>query len=272
MIPLDTRPLFPPERQALLDLLRSLDPADWTRPTVCPDWNVGDITRHILNDYIRRISGSRDGHGGAVFDGGETLPGFLGRVNGEFVAAMRQCSPRLIIELLEHLGPELDRVWAATDLAGPAHLDVSWAGHDPSPAWLDIARDYTEFWVHQQQIRDAVSQPGADSASLMTPVLVTFLHALPVALHDQIRSAGTALRFEISGPAGGTWTVISDGTGWDVTPDRADRPAAVVRMGQDTAWRLASRGITVDDARERSEFSGDEDLTAAAVTMLAVVR
>lgn len=31
--------------------------------------------------------------------------------------------------------------------------------------WLDAAREYTEFWVHQQQIRDATGRPGADGAA-----------------------------------------------------------------------------------------------------------
>jgi hypothetical protein len=42
-------------------------------------------------------------------------------------------------------------------------------------------------------------------------------------------------------------------------------------MDQDTFWRLATRGITVDDARARSAPSGDPELTAAMTTLLAVV-
>ncbi|MFI1913850.1 maleylpyruvate isomerase family mycothiol-dependent enzyme [Nocardia sp. NPDC020380] len=271
MLPLDTRPLFPLERQTLLELLGSLDAADWAKPTVCPGWDVRDVTAHILNDYLRRISGSRDEYGGAVFDEGETLPAYLTRVNDEFVRAMRQCSPPLMIDLLAHLGPQLDLVWAATDLTGPAHLNVSWAGPGTSPAWLDIAREYTEFWVHQQQIRDAVSRPGADDRSLTHPVLVTFLHALPFALHDRIRPRGTAVRFEITGPAGGHWMAVSDGTSWDLTSTHIEDPAASVRMDQDTVWRLASRGITVETARQRAELHGDSELTEAATALLAVV-
>ncbi|NKY54839.1 maleylpyruvate isomerase family mycothiol-dependent enzyme [Nocardia flavorosea] len=272
MIPLDVRPLFPRERQMLLELLRSLDPADWKKPTVCPGWSVADVTAHIVNDYLRRISGSRDGHGGAVFADDETLPAYLSRVNGEFVHAMRQCSPRVLTDLLAHLGPELDRVWAGTaDLTGPAQLNVSWAGTGTSPAWLDIARDYTEFWVHQQQIRDAASRRGTDDVALMRPVLVTFLHAAPWALRDRIRPAGTAVHFEITGPAGGGWSVVSDGEGWDLTAAQPGNPAAVVRMDQDSFWRLASRGITVEQARGRSELRGDPGLTEAATTLLAVV-
>ncbi len=42
-------------------------------------------------------------------------------------------------------------------------------------------------------------------------------------------------------------------------------------MDQDVFWRLASRGITVGEARERSTSSGDPELTAAMTTLLAVV-
>ncbi|WP_280499300.1 maleylpyruvate isomerase family mycothiol-dependent enzyme [Nocardia cyriacigeorgica] len=271
MIPLDTRPLFPLERQMLLELLRSLDAADWAKPTICPGWTVHDVTAHILNDYLRRISGGRDGYAGAIFEDDETLPAYLARVNDEFVRAMRQCSPQLMIDLLDHLGPPLDRLWAATDLEGPAALDVSWAGSGDSPAWLDIAREYTEFWVHQQQIRDAVSRPGADEVSMMHPVFVTFLHALPTALRERTRQSGTAVRFEITGPAGGCWTAVSDGANWELTVTPTTAPAASVRMNQDTVWRLATRGITVDDARRRADLDGDPELTDAATTLLAVV-
>ncbi|CAM4148909.1 maleylpyruvate isomerase family mycothiol-dependent enzyme [Nocardia ninae] len=271
MIPIDTRPLFRIERQALLELLRSLEPTDWQKPTVCPGWSVADVTAHILNDYMRRISGSRDEHGGAAFGDGETLPAYLARINEEFVRAMRQCSPHLLIELLARLGPELDLLWAATDLEGPAHLDVSWAGLSVSPGWLDIAREYTEFWVHQQQIRDAVYRPGADDVSMLRPVLVTFLHALPPALRDRIRPCGTTVRFEIAGPAGGHWTGVSDGQHWELTTSQTLEPTASVRMDQDTLWRLASRGITVETARQRSELRGDQELADSAMTLLAVV-
>lgn len=271
MIPLDTRPLFALERQALLDLLISLGSADWATPTVCPGWDVHDVTAHILNDYLRRVSGSRDGHAGPAFADKETLPTYLARINDEFVRAMRQCSPHTVIDLLTYLGPQLDAVWAATDLTGPAHLNVSWAGTDTSPAWLDVAREYTEYWVHQQQIRDAVSRPGADGVALLHPVLVTFLHAVPFALRDQKRPRGIAIQFEITGPAGGRWAVVSDGARWDLKSAPVEDPAAYVCMDQDTVWRLASRGITVEQGRARAELGGDRELAEAAASLLAVV-
>ncbi|MBE1590549.1 maleylpyruvate isomerase family mycothiol-dependent enzyme [Nonomuraea angiospora] len=268
---IDVRPLFPRERQAMLDLLRALDPADWAKPTICPGWDVHDIACHVLNDYMRRLSGSRDGHGGAVFADDETLPAYLARTNDEFVRACRQLSPQLLIDLLEHLGPQLDALWAARDPQAPADLNVSWAATDlDSPAWLDIGREYTEFWVHQQQIRDAVSRPGATQPELMAPVLDLFARALPHALRTYERPDGAEAHLEVLGPAGGQWSVARQGGRWQpVTP--GDRPAARVSMDQDTFWRLATRGITVEEARARSHPSGDPELTAAMTTLLAIV-
>ncbi|MFI6083971.1 maleylpyruvate isomerase family mycothiol-dependent enzyme [Streptomyces sp. NPDC051217] len=269
---LDTRSLFPRERHALLELLRSLDPDDWTAPTVCPGWDVHDIAGHILNDYLRRISGGRDGHRGAVFENDETLPSYLTRVNGVFVEATRQLSPRVLTDLLAHLGPQLDALWATLPLDGPAGLDVSWAGTDePSPAWLDIAREYTEFWVHQQQIRDAVGHPGADGPELLAPVIDTFMRALPHTLRGHERPAGTSVRFDVTGPAGGTWSAVRHFGRWLPAPTPRSPPAARVTTDQDTLWRLAGRGITVEEARTRCVLDGDEALTATATTLLAVV-
>ncbi|MEV4086442.1 maleylpyruvate isomerase N-terminal domain-containing protein [Nonomuraea fuscirosea] len=268
---IDVRPLFPRERQALLDLLRALGPEDWSKETICPGWDVHDIAGHVLNDYLRRLSGSRDGYPGAVFADDETLPAYLARTNGEFVAATRQLSPRVLIELLEHLGPRLDAVWAAHDLEAPAGLNVSWAATDvDSPTWLDIGREYTEFWVHQQQIRDAVAMPGATQPELMAPVPYLFARALPHTLRTIERPEGTSAELEVLGPAGGRWSAVRRDGRWRLA-EAAGEPVAGVSMDQDVFWRLASRGITVAEARERSTSSGDPELTAAMTTLLAVV-
>ncbi|NGO42706.1 maleylpyruvate isomerase family mycothiol-dependent enzyme [Streptomyces ureilyticus] len=271
---IDTRPLFVRERRALLGLLGSLEAGDWGRPTVCPGWDVHDVVGHVLNDYMRRLSGLRDGWTGAVFADDETLPAYVARVNGLFVEATRQCSPRLMVELLAHLGPQLDEVWAGVRLDAPAGVDVSWASTDePSPAWLDIAREYTEFWVHQQQIRDAVDRPGADEPELLGPVIDTFLRALPHTLRTVDRPRGTTVRFDVTGPAGGTWWAIRDADRWLPGAPGASggEAAARVTMDQDTLWRLASRGILPEEARRRSVLAGDEPLTMAATMLLAVV-
>ncbi|GAA2888196.1 hypothetical protein GCM10020220_092990 [Nonomuraea rubra] len=198
--------------------MRGLEPADWARATVCPGWDVHDVVAHVLNDYMRRLSGARDGYSGAVFADDETLPAFLARTNEEFVRAARQLSPRLMIELLEQLGPQLDAVWAARDLEAPAGLNVSWAATDvDSPCWLDVGREYTEFWVHQQQVRDAVSRPGGDGARahgagagrLRAGPAVHAARPRPAGGHGRGPGGAGAVRRAVGARSG-----VRDGGGW----------------------------------------------------------
>ena len=60
--PLDTRPLFAPLHLELIELLRGLGGADWTRPTVAGSWRVRDVVAHLLDVQARDVSMLRDGH------------------------------------------------------------------------------------------------------------------------------------------------------------------------------------------------------------------
>jgi uncharacterized protein (TIGR03083 family) len=271
--PLDARPLFPLDRAEFTALLRDLAAGDWQRPTVCPGWSVHDVTAHVVHDYLRKLSGRRDGHGGAGPRPGEALPGYLHRVNQEFVDVAAQWSPAVLIDLLDHLGPQLDQLWASLD---PGRLGeaVSWADPGrPAPAWLDIAREYTEYWVHQQQVRDAVHRPGADSGRLTAPVIDTFLRAVPYTLRDLARPPGTAVRIEVTGAGGGTWSARREPGTWAIDRGPSAHPAAaVLEVPSGCLWRVATRGITVAQAREQATISGDVDLAAAVLSLVSIIR
>jgi uncharacterized protein (TIGR03083 family) len=198
--PLDVRPLFARERAELLALLRELYESDGQRPTVCPGWRVHDVVAHVAHDYIRKLSGRRDRFPAPGPVAGETLPAFLDRVNQQFVDVAARWSPQVLIDLLGHLGPELEQLWASLDL-GQLGAAVFWAAPDvPAPVWLDVAREYTEYWVHQQQIRDAVGKPGANDDELTFPVMDTFLRAVPHALRRCPPNPALAWRYGSPAP------------------------------------------------------------------------
>jgi uncharacterized protein (TIGR03083 family) len=270
--PLDVRPLFPRERAELLTLLSALDPADWRQPTVCPGWRVHDIAAHLVHDYLRKLSGLRDGFGGPGPLAGEDLPDWLHRVNQEFVDAAARWSPRALVDLLAHLGPQLDELWAGLDLASIGE-PVSWAAPAvPAPRWLDVGREYTEYWVHQQQIRDAVERPGANSAGFLGPVVDVFLRAVPYALRDAAPAPGTCVQLDIDGAGGGSWSVTRQDARWSIGPGRCADPAAAIGLAADTLWRVATRGITVPDAAQRTRFAGARDLGQAALALVSIIR
>jgi hypothetical protein len=73
---------------------------------------------------------------------------------------MRSASAReLLIDLHERYGPQLAEFMAASTHSRRRTSPVSWAGEEQSPMWFDVARELTERWHHQQQIRDAVGRP-----------------------------------------------------------------------------------------------------------------
>lgn len=71
---------------------------------------------------------------------------------------------------------------------------VSWVRPDPVPTWLDVARQDTERWTHQQQIRDVVGMPGLKEPAFLASVLATFVHALPRAFTDVPAAGGRRCR------------------------------------------------------------------------------
>jgi hypothetical protein len=73
---------------------------------------------------------------------------FLDRINAEWVIASRRLSPRLLIAQLSVAADRIAEFWSAADLDALGD-GVSWAGATPAPAWLDAARDFSEYWTHQ---------------------------------------------------------------------------------------------------------------------------
>jgi uncharacterized protein (TIGR03083 family) len=260
--PIDPLDLFSGERAALLALLRDLSPAEWAAPTVCAGWSVQDVALHLLGDDLGRLSWGRDGFVSPAFAAGldvSTLPGLVAaidRQNAVWVEGTRRNSPRLVIELLTMTGDLTEAYFRSLDLAALG-MPVDWAGPEPAPIWLDLTREYTERWVHQQHIRDAVGRPGMTDARWLGPVLAAFMYAVPRALSGVSAPDGTAVRCIISGNAGGEWVALRWGGAWVLGSTSDTTADATVTLDQDVAWRLFTKGMSREDAQERSLITGD---------------
>jgi uncharacterized protein (TIGR03083 family) len=269
--PIDVRPLYAPLQSALLELLRGLDEPDWARPTACPGWSVHDVAAHLLGDHVGRLSRHRDGFPPPRPGDGEPFPAFIHRVNQEWVTAARRISPALLVDLLAATGDQVVDFWGAVDLDALGG-NVSWAGPGPAPVWLDAARDFTEYWTHQQQIREATGRPGLDRPEYLHPVLDTFLRALPRTLREVPAGEGTTLELTVTGPAGGTWTCTRSQARWRLGRGAGADPDARVELDADTTWRLCTRAITPDQAARRARTQGDRRLAASALTIVSIIR
>src|SRR5436309_9089598 len=118
-----------------------------------------------------------------------------------------------MIDMMKVVCEQSARFHESLDPFAPARFAVGLAGEETSLNWFDTARELTERWHHQQQIRFATGRPGLMVPELYHPVLDCFLRALPHAYRDVAAAAGTVVRVEISGDSGGVWQIVKEATG-----------------------------------------------------------
>ena len=268
--PILTAHLFPKIEEMLVALLRSLGADDWERQTIAPKWKVKDVAAHLLDTQLRKLSIARDGYlpsGPPITD----LVAFIDRLNQEGVMLYRRLSPPVLLSLLEVASRQTAEYYISLDPFSPAPFSVSWAGEGLSLNWFDIAREFTERWHHQQQIRLAVGRPGIETRELYHPVLDCFLRALPYAYRDVPAEAGTVLQFEISGDCGGTWWLYGDGNSWRLVEHASGKVASKVTIPQEIAWRVFTKGIDRESALAQTRAEGNEQLGLRILTMKAIV-
>lgn len=272
MIP--TTHLFRPLHQELIALLRGLTAEEWRLPTVAGNWRVKEVAAHLLDGMLRRLAAARDGHlepPASPIDSPRALVDFVDGLNADWVKATARLSPRILTDLLAPAGEELADYFATLDPHAPAFWPVSWAGDDASPNWLDIGRDYTEQWHHQQQIRLATGRPLQLDRELGRPALALFVLALPQAYRDCAAEPGTEVEIAISGEAGGVFTLRRGEIRWALSETPATAPAARLSIRDADAWLLFTKGLRGEAATNAVAATGSPELIAPFLRTLAII-
>lgn len=272
--PIDVLPLFPVLNNRLTTFLRTLSPEDWQKQTVAKKWKVKDVASHLLDGNLRRISIIRDNWLVApetAINSNEELVEYLNTINADWVKASKRLSPALITELLESTNPVVYELFAKMDPFGTATFAVSWAGETDSFNWFDIAREYTERWLHQQQIRDALGDTGILTEELYYPLLEIFMYAWPVACAAIAAPEGTVLKTIITGNGGGEWLLQKTKTKWELIVGTEADIAAETVIGGSMAWKLFTKSIRKEEMREHYSIKGDHLLGEAVLNMVSVM-
>jgi uncharacterized protein (TIGR03083 family) len=263
LTPVDTVELFPGLHAELITLLRGLDDADWSRPTLAGSWRVRDVAAHLLDGDLRKLSGGRDAHRPPV-DGPLSsfadVVALIDRLNAEGVAYAARLSPRVLTDLLEATGRWVSAFVADLPPHGEAPHSVAWAGEERSENWMDTGREYTERWHHQMQIRDAVGAPGLLRHRWLHPLLDLSVRALPRAYEGAAAPEGTAVVLQVQAEGENAWSLVREAARWTVFRGAAPDAAARVTVDADTAWRILYNALPADAARERITVDGDPAL------------
>lgn len=194
-----------------LDLLRSLDAEDWTKPTECPLWDVRAIAAHALGmaemaasvrEQVRQnkaAAARHDRHGGP----------FIDALTGLQVDERADWTPQQIIDRFAIRAPKAAKGRKrAPGFVRRKRLPVLQDVNDAQEAWtlgflIDVILT-RDPWMHRVDIARAT---GADLTLTADHdgVLVADVVAEWAARH------GRPCELHLTGPAGGRWGYGSNG-------------------------------------------------------------
>jgi uncharacterized protein (TIGR03083 family) len=269
----DVAHLLPILDRKLIDLLKSLSPDEWQQQTIAKLWKVKDVAAHLLDGNIRLLSILRDDHYGEQADihSHRDLVDFLNGLNADWVKAMKRVSPPMLITLHELTGPLFCDYLQSLKPFDKSVLAVDWAGETESRNWMEIAREYTEKWLHQQQIRDAVNKPGLMTRELYYPFIDIFMLALPHTYRTIEAGNGTIVKITITTDIGGSWFLIRDNDKWVQEKSCTQAPSTEVIINPDLSWKLFSKSLRPGQVRDKITILGDQQLGEIALTMISVM-
>ena len=262
--PCDAASLFVAERARLSELLATLDRADWDRPSPCPGWSVLGLCCHLVGGDLGFLSRHRDGYLGTPGPERASEAEFiawLDDMQAEWVHAARRLSPRVVVGLLNWAGPQIADTMRGEDPRAVT-ASVSWAGTGPVPAWLDQVRELSEYWIHRQQLLQALGRPSDLRADLAGPVLDGLRWAYPFRLGQVRAESGDTVTISISGPVTVTWRLVATTTGWEYREEPGPRVVASLGLTTEQAWRLLTNNLP---AAERADLTASGDETVIAV-------
>jgi len=271
--PIFTAHLFLELEAKLLELLRSLGPEDWEKQTLAPKWKVKDVAAHLLDTQVRKLAAAR--HGYKPENSKKLSPAklatLINSLNAEGVRQYSELHPDELISRMEAASRESAEYHQALDPFGTAMFPVSWAGEEQSTNWFDTAREFTERWHHQQQIRVAVNKPGIMTREFYFPVLDCFMRALPYAYRPVAAQPGSLARFNVSGECGGSWYLYGDGDKWILIASPAGEKISETTIPQEIAWRIFTKGIAPEEAKTQAHVTGDEAVGLHILKMISIV-
>lgn len=240
---IETLHLFPKLTEKFLKLLRELEPSDWLRPSPIKGRTVKDLVSHVIDGSLRNISMQRDNFmdnsNVPNINSYDELINHIQKLNTDWMIASKRLSPKILIDLLEYSEKEFYEFMKSKNPKGKALFSVAWAGETESENWFDIAREYTEKWHHQMQIRLALDKPIFLDTEYSEPLYDTFMIALPHLYREFSNfEKGTKIKISLTGKLNKSWIIEWQTDKWIFTDSIKPEIYTSVEIPDDIAWKI----------------------------------
>lgn len=241
---IETLHLFPQLTAELIQLLKSLETKDWLKPSPIKGRTVKDLVAHLTDGSLRKLSIQRDGFNDETnipkINSYGDLVNHIQTLNSDWMNVARRLSPEILIDLLEYAQGQLNDFIKRLDPHGRALFPVSWAGESESQNWFDIAREYTEVWHHQMQIRMALGKPILLEPKYSEPLYDTFMLGLPHLFKDlQDFEQNYKVKISLSGSLNKSWLIERQAEKWVIIEEKnLEIIHTSLEVPDDIAWKV----------------------------------
>lgn len=252
-------------------LLTGLPDAQWQAPTPLPGWCVHDVVAHVIGTESM-LSGVATPELGADVATFGHVRNPIGELNECWVQHLRGKTGDDVLTRFRDVTAK--RRAALADMT-----DEIWNGVTATPAGPDTYGRFMRIrtfdcWMHQQDIRQALSRPPSD-ADLEDPASRLALDEIGASMGFVVGKLGKApdgarVAVELTGPLARTFRVAVDGRA-SLVNEFADPPTTVIRLdGLQFTRRCGGRPLGDDRPRD-VEFEGDAEVGQRIVDHMAYV-
>lgn len=270
MKPIETLPLFEDLNQELIYFLADLNPAEWQQQSLIEGLRVKDITSQLIYTSLRRISIQRD-----HFLGDEMKEGLSNALKAKdnlmaetiWGQALRQISPRLLVEMLKKYEQEVYELLSRLRLDELS--EFSHGDGNPLPNWLEISQIYAHKWLKQTLLRQATGRLLLMSERFLVPWYETVLLSLPEYLNKMAASyPDQTLDVDITGEIRLRNRLQKFGPQWRFVESGSDAATTGIKIPASVGWLLFS-GVDSDFQKHKAviENHGDEALMQLVLQM-----
>ena len=242
--------------RALDDLCSSLTPQEWATDTDCPGWSVQDNLSHIIGTENMILGRPAPEH-----EPGEKpwVRNPIGAGNEVQVDYRRAWPPEKVLEEFREVSGE--RIKALRALGEEDLKGESWTPIGQGTVGDLIAIRVMDMWVHEQDIRRAIGKPGSLEGPVAEHAFRRHVTALPFVVGKRVGlPEGQTVVFEVTGPAGGTVGVATDGKRARQLEAAPEDPTVKLTMDLETFNRLCTGRGDPAEVRKNVTITGDQDL------------